>query len=69
MMKAQTLIKTLPGNSGLKFIIMGIFVLLISTGFVWVATDQVIAPPLVRTMDFLWRLIVCRCVFQFDLLQ
>jgi hypothetical protein len=68
-MKAQTFLRTLPASSGLKLKIMGILILVISTGFVWMATDQVIAPPLVRTMDFLWRLIVCRCVFQFDLLQ
>jgi hypothetical protein len=68
-MKTQTLIKSLPASSGLKVIIMGIAVLVISTGFIWMATDQVIAPPIVRTMDFLWRLFVCRCFFQFDLLQ
>lgn len=68
-MKAQSFIKTQPAGSGLKFKIIGILILLISTGFVWMATDQVIAPPLVRTMDFLWKLVVCRCFFQFDLLS
>lgn len=68
-MRAQTFLKTLPMSSGLKLKIMGILILAISTGFVWMATDHVIAPPIVRTMDFLWRLLVCRCVFQFDLLQ
>jgi hypothetical protein len=48
---------------------MGILVLMISTGFVWMATDQTIAPPLTRTLDLLWRLLICRCFFQFDLLQ
>jgi len=68
-MKTQTLLKSLPSISGLKVKLIGILVLGISTGFVWMATDQTIAPPLVRTMDFLWRLVVCRCVFQFDLLN
>ncbi len=68
-MKMQTFQKPMPLNSGLKFKIMGILILAISTGFVWMATDQVIAPPIVRTMDLVWRLFVCRCFFQFDLLQ
>jgi hypothetical protein len=57
-MKAQTFFKSQPANSGLKFTIMGVLILVISTGFVWMATDHVIAPPIVRTMDFLWRLFV-----------
>lgn len=68
-MKMQTFQKPMTLDSGLKFKIMGILILVISTGFVWMATDQMIAPPIVRTMDLLWRLVVCRCFFQFDLLQ
>jgi hypothetical protein len=68
-MKAQTLFRSLPANLGWKLTVMGILILLISTGFVWMVTDQVIAPPIVRTMDLLWKLVVCRCFFQFDLLQ
>jgi hypothetical protein len=48
---------------------MGSMVLVISTGFVWMATDQVIAPSIMRILDLLWRLFVCRCFFQFDLLH
>jgi hypothetical protein len=68
-METQTLIKSRPSGMGLKVKIMGILILVISTGFVWMATGQTIAPPIVRTMDLLWRLLVCRCFFQFDLLQ
>lgn len=68
-MKTQTLLRSLPAVSGLKVKIIGLLVLGISTGFVWMATDQTIAPPLVRTLDIFWRLFVCRCFFQFDLLS
>ena len=68
-MKTQSFLKSMPVGSGLRIKIMGILVLAISTGFVWMATDQVIAPPIVGTMDLVWRLFVCRCLFQFDLLQ
>jgi hypothetical protein len=68
-METQTLIKSRFSGMGLKVKIMGVLILVISTGFVWMATDQTIAPPIVRTMDLLWRLVVCRCFFQFDLLQ
>ncbi len=68
-MKTQTLLKSMPAVSGLKVKIVGIVVLVISTGFVWMATDQVIAPPITQALDLLWRLFVCRCFFQFDLLQ
>jgi hypothetical protein len=68
-MEMQNLINSMPSGIGLKVKIMGILILVVSTGFVWMATDQSIASPTIRTMDFLWRLFVCRCVFQFDLLQ
>jgi hypothetical protein len=67
-MKTQPLLKSLPAVSGLKVRIIGILVLVISTGFVWMATSQVIAPPITRMFDLLWRLFVCRCFFQFYVL-
>ena len=39
-------------------ILLGIAV---TSGFVWMQTDQVIAPPGLRLMDGLWRLFICRC--------
>jgi hypothetical protein len=68
-MKTQILSKSPPAISGLKVKVIGFLVLGISTGFIWMATDQTIAPPLVRTIDILWRLLVCRCFFQFGLLS
>ena len=68
-MEMQNLIKSMPSGMGHRVKIMGILILVVSTGFVWMASDQVIAPPVVRTMDILWRLFICRCFFQLDLLQ
>ncbi len=68
-MKMQSLLKSMPAISDLKVKIIGLMVLAISTGFVWMATNQVIAPPITRILDLLWRLFVCRCFFQFDLLS
>ncbi len=68
-MKTQSFLKQMSAVAGLKVKIIGLMVLVISTGFVWMATDQVIAPPITRTLDLLWRLLVCRCFFQFNLLQ
>lgn len=68
-MELETPVQSIPDGSRIKVKLMGMLLLVISTGFVWMATDQTVAPPLVRTMDILWRIFVCRCFFQFDLLQ
>jgi hypothetical protein len=41
-------------------IILGVAV---TTGFVWLQTDHVIAPPGLRIMSWLWSVFVCRCPF------
>jgi hypothetical protein len=68
-MKTQSMLRSIPAVSGRKVAILGILILVISTGFVWMANEQAIASPILRTADLLWRLFVCRCFFQFDLLQ
>lgn len=68
-MELETPVQSNPDGSRIKVKLMGMLLLVISTGFVWMATGQTVAPPLVRTMDILWRIFVCRCFFQFDLLQ
>ena len=64
----NTQASSISAGSTLKFKLMGILILLISSGFVWMATDQVIAPPILRMADLFWRLFICRCFFQFDIL-
>ena len=45
-------------------VVIGLMIMLgiaVTTGFAWMQTDQVIAPPGLRIMDWLWRVFVCRC--------
>jgi len=34
----------------------------VTAGFVWMHSDQVIAPPGLRVLDWLWRVFICRCL-------
>jgi len=47
-----------------RVLVIGLIVILgvvVTTGFVWIQADQVIAPPGLRVLDWLWRVFVCRC--------
>lgn len=39
-------------------IILGISV---TTGFAWLQTDRVIAPPAFRVIEAYWKFFICRC--------
>lgn len=41
--------------------LMIILAIAVTTGFVWIQTDHVIAPPGLRLLDGLWRFFICRC--------
>jgi hypothetical protein len=41
--------------------LMIILAIAVTTGFVWMQTDHIIAPPGLRLMDELWTLFICRC--------
>ena len=47
-----------------RVLVTGLLIILavaVTTGFIWMQTDQVIAPPDLSLMDGLWRLFICRC--------
>ena len=47
-----------------RVLLIGLMILLsiaVTTGFVWMQTDQVIAHPGLRLIDGLWRFFICRC--------
>lgn len=47
-----------------RVLLTGLIIILaiaVTTGFVWIHTDRVIAPPGLRLMEGLWRLFICRC--------
>jgi len=55
-----------------RVLVIGLVLLLaiaVTTGFVWMRTNHVIAPPGLRLMDAYWRFFVCRCPVFPDLLS
>jgi len=45
-------------------LVIGLIIILgiaVTTGFVWMQTDHVIASPGLRLIDELWILFICRC--------
>ena len=61
--------KITPSRRVLLTGLMLLLVIAVIAGFVWMQTDQVIAPPGLRVMDALWRFFVCRCPDFPDLLR
>jgi hypothetical protein len=53
-MNTQALLKSMSAGSALKFKLLGILFLAISSGFIWMANDHVIAPPVLRILDGLY---------------
>ena len=54
-----------------RVLVTGLIIILaitVTTGFVWMHTDHVIAPPGLRLIDGLWKLFICRCPVFPDLL-
>jgi hypothetical protein len=51
----------IPIHRVLALGLMIILAIVITTGFAWIQTDHVIAPPGLRLIEGLWRLFVCRC--------
>jgi hypothetical protein len=48
--------KTVTINRTLVVGLVVLLAVLLALGYVWIQTDQVIAPPGMRVMDGLWRL-------------
>ena len=47
-----------------RLLVAGLIIILgiaVTTGFVWIQTDHVIAPPGLRLMHELWTRFVCQC--------
>jgi len=53
--------KVFPTRRVLLTVLMIVLAVAATTGFVWMQTDHVIAPPGLRLMEGLWRLFICRC--------
>ena len=61
LVKTYAYLKVLHASRTLVIGLLVILSIAVKTGFIWIQTDQVIAPPGVRVLDWLWRAIVCRC--------
>lgn len=55
-------LKVVPASRGLVIGLIVILAIAATTGFVWMQSDPVIAPPGLRVLDRLWRVFVCRCL-------
>ena len=53
--------KIIPASRALVIGFIVILAITVTTGFVWIQTDHVIAPPGLRMLDWLWRIFICRC--------
>ncbi|HKY55897.1 MAG TPA: hypothetical protein VJM08_16390 [Anaerolineales bacterium] len=54
-------LKIMPAS---RVLVMGLIVILaiaLATGFIWIQTDQVIAPPSLRLLNWLWKVFICQC--------
>jgi hypothetical protein len=48
----------------IRMLVVGLIVILaviVTTSFIWIQSDQVIAPPSLRMMNWLWRVFICQC--------
>jgi hypothetical protein len=55
------LLKVMPASRALLIGLIVIVAIAVTTGFIRIQTDQVIAPPGLRVLDWFWRVFVCRC--------
>jgi len=56
-------LKVMPASRVFGMVLILILAIAVTSGFIRIQTDQVIAPPGVRVLDWLWRAFVCRCPF------
>jgi hypothetical protein len=59
--KTHFYLKIIPAGRALVIGVIVILAITGTTGFVWIQTDQVIATPGLRVLDWVWRVFVCRC--------
>jgi len=59
--KTHTYLKVMPASRALVIGLILILATAATSAFIRIQTDQVIAPPGLRVLDWLWRVFVCRC--------
>lgn len=61
MFTNRLFLKVLTADRALVMRLIVILAIAVTTGFIWIQTDQVIAPPSLRLLDWLWKVFICRC--------
>jgi hypothetical protein len=57
----STYLKVILNRRALVIGLIVILSVIVTTGFIWVQSDPVIAPPGLRILNWLWSVFVCRC--------
>ena len=61
MLTNRSFWKVMPAGRALLLGLIITLAIIVTTGFVWMQRVQVIAPPSLRVLDWLWSVFVCRC--------
>jgi len=61
MFKNRLFLKVMPASRLFAMALILILAVAVTSGFIHIQTDQVIAPPSLRVLDWLWRVFVCQC--------
>lgn len=61
MFTNRLFLKVMPARRAPVIRLIVIVVIAVTTGFIRIQTDQIIAPPGLRVLDWFWRVFVCGC--------
>lgn len=61
MFTNRLFLKDMPAGQVFGIALILILAITVTSGFIPIQTDQVIAPPGLRVLDWLWRVFVCQC--------
>jgi hypothetical protein len=63
MFTNRLFLKVMPASRVFGMTLILILAIVLTSGFIHIQTDPVIAPPRLQLLDWLWRVFVCRCPF------
>jgi hypothetical protein len=61
MITNRLFLKVMPARRALVIRLIVIVAIAVTTGFIRIQTDLVIAPTGLRVLDWLWRVFICGC--------
>jgi hypothetical protein len=63
MLKNRLFWKVMPASLAFLMALILMTAIAVTSGFVHIQMDQVIAPPGIRVLDWLWKVFICHCAF------